>query len=143
MLAFDFHDYTVIIKHLLPYSNLTFVFTSWPTFFINVYSCHTCCPRLEATTVAKGSGSDEWESFIAPSGLPHFLPPPPLTYSPLLTTSSSLSSLPTLRPPYHETVYLCLADITCLNWAHSHIHTCLFPLFLGSKHIINAQCVLL
>lgn len=125
-------------KTFAPLFRLRFVFTSWPAFFINAYSYHTC-PRLEATTVAKGSGWDEWESFIAQSSPPHFLISS-LAYSPPLLTSSpsslSLYALPTLRPPCRAKAmrpsihaWLTLPGLI----ERPHRRTCLFALFLGSN----------
>lgn len=112
--AVDFIINPLIIK--IYSRTLGFIFTSWPAFFRNVFSSRTC-PRL-VTAGAEGAAVNEWEPFIAVSGLPHFLISSPLhTLSPGYYLSS-LSTLPTLRPP--SPVYSCLGSITLLISA-SHV----------------------
>lgn len=82
-------------------------------------------PRL-ATTIAKGSGPNEWEPFIALSGLPHFLissPPFILSPTPLLLPSTR----PTFRPPYRAGVMRLSIHVWLILpvlMEHPHIHTC-------------------
>lgn len=94
----------VIIKIFSP--TLRFIFTSWLVFFSNVFSKRTC-PRLVAAG-AEGAALNEWEPFIAVSGLPHFLISSPLhTLSPGYYLSS-LYTLPTLRPKGDRQSWDCL-----------------------------------
>lgn len=110
----------VVIKHLLLYSNSKIYFLKLTRIF------HKCLfipylPQVGGNHVAKGSGLDEWKSFIALSGLPHFLissPPVHHLFHPLHPPDLE-ASLPCQS---YETVYSCLADITCLNGAPSYTY---------------------
>lgn len=132
---------------------LEFIFPTSPAFFINVYSCSTCL-RFEATTMAKGSGLDEWESFIEPSGLLSCSSPPLPAYSPMLTTPSSHCILPRFRPPYcvkrdclfmpgenthtytHTYIYMykCTDISLCLLSSFSYLHILVFTRIIN--HIL-------
>lgn len=83
----------VIIKIFSLSRTVGFIFISWPAFFMDVFLKHTC-PRLVTAAAV-----NEWEPFIAVSGLPHFLVSSPRHMLSPGYYLSSLSTLPTLRPP--------------------------------------------
>ena len=98
-----------------------FVFTTWPAFFMNVYSCHTCF-RLEATTKEiQPRWMEVFHSSIRPSLFPHQLPS-------LHTLPSPPHLVASLLCQTYKTVYSCLADISFHNPAHTHRHTCSYSL---------------
>lgn len=110
------------MKHFLSYSNSEICFCE----LTSIFHKRLFIPYLPglATHIAMGSGLNEWEPFIAPSGLSHFLiSSPPYIFSPahplLLFPLHLEASLPL---QIHETVFSCLAGITCLNRASSHTH---------------------
>lgn len=92
-------------------------------FFINVFSCHTCPgwrPPSQGDLVRmNGSLSLPCQAFLISSS------PPLPSYSPLLP-SSSLSTRPTFRPPYHAGVMrpsIHVWLILPVLMEHPHIHT--------------------
>ena len=116
--------------------SLTFVFASWPAFFINVYSCRTC-PRLEGDHRRKGiwvrmngSLSLPRQAFLISSSPPLPAYSPPSSPPPPPTPPSP--PLPILRPPCPvKAIRLSIhAWSTLPVWTeHAHTYIPAWPLY--------------
>ena len=137
-MTFWFPGVDLIIKHMLPYSNSEICFHKLTCIFHKRLFI-PYLPQVGGDHRRKGIWFGWMGVFhcpVRPSSFPHLLPTLP-AYSPLLKPSSSLSTHPTLRPPYRaKAMRLSIhARLTLpVLIEHLHIHTCLFPLFLVSKH---------